>query len=472
MNPNFFRKIAAGFLALAAFPVAASSAASRPNIVIIFTDDQGYNDVGCYGSPKIRTPRLDQMAKEGLRFTDFYVSSSICSASRASLLTGRYPDLHGVGGAIFPGEKGLAASETTLAEILKNAGYRTACYGKWHLGDSQNELPTQRGFDAYFGIPFSNDMYIAPDLEFAENAVFREGRDLASARAEQKFVRSNPRGKLLQSDLADLVPLMRDNAVVEYPADQATLTRRYFDEAVAFIRQSAEAKDPFFVFINPAMPHVPLFASEEFSGKSPRGPYGDVIEEIDAHIGRLLDLLDADGLGKDTLVLFASDNGPWLIKGDAGGSAFPFRDGKHSVYEGGLRVPAIARWSGHIPAGTTSHAVISTVDLLPTFATLAGATLPEVPLDGLDLREHLKNPSTAPERPLFYAKPGGQLAAVRVGDWKYLPHGGGRDVRPKDPPELYNLAEDPGETQNLIEKEPARAAELAAILERFAKRPR
>ncbi len=455
-------------LAFAAAPRPKTAGALPPNVIVIFTDDQGYNDVGCYGSPLIKTPRLDRMAAEGVRFTDFYVASPICSASRASLLTGRRPARHGIVGALFPDQPGLDPSEVTIPEVLATAGYASALFGKWHLGDLPPHLPTAQGFEEYFGIPFSNDMYIGARQILAADCVFREGFDLAKTRAEQAWIGSHGGDyrPIFAVRPERTVPLVEGVEVVEFPADQATLTRRYFDRAIAFLE--ARRDRPVFLFLNPAMPHVPLYASEEFRGRSARGLYGDTIEEIDANVGRLLDHLAASGREADTLVVFASDNGPWLQKGDEGGSAAPLRDGKMTNYEGGVRVPAIFRWPGRIPAGRVSGEAASTLDLLPTIARYAGARLdPSVALDGIDLGPHLERGEPLGREAVFHHK-GLGIGGVRVGAWKLLVDGPHFRNRAAGEVELFNLAEDPGETRNLAAAHPERVAELRARIEALA----
>ncbi len=438
----------------------------QPNIVIIFTDDQGYADLGCYGSEKIRTPRLDRMAAEGIRFTNFHVAASVCSASRASLLTGRYSSRHGVRGVFLPGNSGMSPDELTLAELLRPRGYATACFGKWHLGDAPQFLPTAQGFDTYFGIPYSNDMYVGPSQAWAENATFRDGWTRERALEAQAFVKANAanRAAIEGKGLRDHVPLMEEKQIIEFPADQASLTRRYFDRATDFIDRAAADKKPFFIYLTPTMPHVPLFASDEFRGKSPRGLYGDTVEEIDHHVGRLLDHLAARGLAENTLVLFASDNGPWVGKGKDAGSAGPFRDGKFTTYEGGLRVPAIVRWPTRIPAGQTSDALVSTIDLFPTLAHFTQTPLPARPLDGQNISTHLLAPSEPFAPKPFFCMNEGRAVGVIDGNWKYMPHGGSRNPGKDAPPELYNLAKDPGEKTNLAADHPEKASELQALL--------
>jgi arylsulfatase A-like enzyme len=429
-----------------------------PNVVIIFTDDQGYQDVGCFGSPLIRTPHLDRMASEGARFTDFYVAASVCTPSRSALMTGCYPQrinmnvqprlaggkLRPGGVVLFPNSPGgLHPDEVTLAEILKSRGYATACVGKWHLGHLPQFLPTTQGFDSYFGIPYSNDMRIKKDGK------------------------AGP-------------PLMRGEKVVEHPANQATLTRRYTEEACRFIRDHKAG--PFFLYLPHTMPHLPLAASETFRGESRRGLYGDVIEEIDWSVGRVLATLKECGVDEQTLVIFTSDNGPWIRFGDRGGSALPLRDGKGTIYEGGMREPCIMRWPGRIPAGSVCREVATTMDLLPTIARLAGAREPQDRvIDGRDIWPLMsgKPGATSPHEAFYYYPKSGTVPmAVRCGKWKY--HKAGRRHRTWQdekgrwthrlvdcPDELYDLEADVSETTNLAEKHPDVVKRLRERLEAF-----
>jgi arylsulfatase A len=435
-----------------------------PNVIIILTDDQGYNDLGCYGSPNIKTPNLEKMAANGMRFTDFYVTSSVCSPSRASLLTGRLPARNGIGGVLIPGQAGLAQSEITFAEMLKEKGYKTACYGKWHLGDDAAYLPTKQGFDEYFGIPYSNDMYICSGQPFAASILFNKNYTIEKAKAEQEFVQQNLKNRTVinKSDLKDKVPLFFNDSIIEYPANQATLTQRYFDKAIHFIKKAN--KKPFFLYITPAMPHIPLYASEKFKNKSKGGLYGDAVEEIDFNVGRLLDYLKKNKLDKSTLVIFASDNGPWLEKKEDAGSALPFRGGKFTTYEGGLRVPCIVQWKGIIPIGKVSSQLVSSVDLFPTIAKYTNALLPTREIDGYDISSVLEAKGTSKRKYIFYST-NKEITGVRDGEWKYLVRSGERNAALDTKPELYNLINDRTETKNVILQYPEKAKELAAAIQ-------
>ena len=436
----------------------------KPNIVIIFTDDQGYQDLGCYGSPLIQTPSIDEMAREGLKLTDFYVSASVSSASRAGLLTGRLNTRNGVKGVFFPESEGMPSEEITLAEALKEQDYATGCFGKWHLGDLKGHLPTDQGFDKYFGIPYSNDMYIGPSQKFASNAVFRDGYTLSEAKADQDFVRNAPNRATIKKKLNSVSPLFEGDEIIEYPCDQSTTTRRYFDKAIEFVGQNKEK--PFFVYITPSMPHIPLLASEQFRGKSKRGLYGDVVEEIDWNVGRFLDYLDQQGLAESTLVIFASDNGPWLGYKENSGSADPLRGGKFSYYEGGVRVPCILRWKGTIPAGITSDAIIASIDLFPTIMHYAGCRSFRQKIDGVDISSFLENPSLRLRDEYVYVK-GGEVHGIRKGDWVYLPKTGNSKFKEGDVPELFNLKRDIGETNNLHLEYPEKVKELQEVMQLY-----
>ncbi len=402
-----------------------------PNFVILFADDLGYGDLSCYGNDTIRTPNLDRLASKGRRFTQFYSASPACSASRYALLTGRYPAWSGFGWVLNPdATRGLHPQDQTIAEALRNAGYATACFGKWHLGTYYPEfLPTGSGFDEYLGLPYSNDM-IPP----------------------------------LWQDIA----LLEGTDTLEMNPDQTRLTRLYTERAIDFIRRHRE--QPFFVYLPYAMPHVPLHPGPDFAGRSPRGPYGDVVEEIDWSAGQIAATLEELGIAGNTLVFFTSDNGPWIIKGRDGGSAGPLRDGKGSSWEGGQREPAIAWWPGKIsPAQVKSPA--SMLDLYPTLLSLAGQPMPQNhPLDGRDISTLLTGTTPElPENTFFYYGINNELHAVRRGRWKLhrkTYSQTGIDYFDGKLPLLFDLEADPGETEDLADDHPGIVAELEKLLER------
>jgi len=426
--------------------------APRPNIVIIFTDDLAYGDLGVTGNPNIRTPNLDRMAAEGMRLTDFYSASSICTPSRAALLTGRLPIRTGLNQVLFPYAKGgLQAEEVTVAEALQDSGYRTAMVGKWHLGDQKQYLPTHHGFETYFGIPYSNDMS-------ARRRAVAPGR---RPRPASKAATKRPRREMPE------VPLMRNEEVIESDPDQSQITKRYTAEAVGAIKKLGSGEDPFFLYFAHTMPHVPIFASEAFKGRSLAGLYGDVVAEIDWSVGEILGAIREIGEDGNTLVIFTSDNGPWLAHKWYGGSAGPFRDGKFSTWEGGQREPFIARWPGRIPAGAVRNEVASTMDLFPTCLKLAGVEpRTSVEYDGGDISALLMGRAFDRE-PLFYFWRGTTLSAVRKGAWKL--HVASydslaRQTAEHDPPLLYNLRLDPGEVHDVADLHPEVAKELAQVL--------
>lgn len=426
-------------------PYNASHGNELPNFIIIMADDQGYQDIGCYGSPLIKTPYLDQMAKEGVRFTSFYSANSVCSPSRAALLTGCYPTRVSIPAVLFPRDRiGLNPDETTIADLLKKQGYATACIGKWHLGHHPEFLPTRHGFDEYYGIPYSNDMRIDKSSKLADDVVLREGYTL------ERIQKEDPK--------ANFVPLMRNEEIIEYPADQTTLTKRYTEESIRFITENKDK--PFFLYLPHTMPHIPLFASDEFRDKSERGRYGDTIEELDHSTGMIIEKLKELGIDDKTLVVYTSDNGPWKLKEGKGGHADPLRGFKFSTYEGGMRVPCIMRWPNKIPAGTTCTQIAASIDLLPTLAGLAGAKLPDETIDGVDITKLLESPeeNESPRDTYFFYK-GNNLQAVRKGHWKLR--------RTKEQVELFDLNADLSETTNLVEENTSKVSELKGLIDEF-----
>ncbi len=435
---------------LAPFPGAAQSGKRPQNFVVIFCDDLGYGDLGSFGNPTIRTPHLDRMAVEGQRWTSFYAADSVCTPSRSALLTGRLPIRTGMFSdtrrVLFPDSAGgLPAGEITIAEALKARGYATAAIGKWHLGFQPQHLPMQQGFDSYFGIPYSNDMDAT--IKFPSPAEYQ--RTLKNPKLEYWNV-----------------PLMRDEKVIERPADQTTLTRRYTDESIKFIKVNRNR--PFFLYLAHTMPHMPLFRSKEFENKSQRGRYGDVIEELDANVGRLLDALRQLKLDRNTLVVFTSDNGPWAIFDEQGGSAGLLRGAKGGTYEGGMREPTIFWQPGTIKPGVVTD-IGSTLDLLPTFCNLAGAKTPaDRVLDGYDLTSVLQGKGQSPRQTMFYWR-GSKLFAVRHGSFKahFITQSeyGGAQPAVHETPELYNLDQDPSERFDVAQQHPEVIAEIRRIAE-------
>lgn len=392
-----------------------------PNVIHIFADDLGYGDLGCFGATDIKTPNIDRIAAEGIKFTSFYSASHICSPSRAALMTGRLPQRMGIHGVFFPESyTGMPTSEITIAEMLKEQGYATGMVGKWHLGHRQQFLPLQQGFDSYFGIPYSNDM---------ESVVY-----------------------------------LRGNEVEEFHVDQHYTTKTYTEEAVSFIEQNKD--NQFFLYLAHNMPHVPIYASEGFEGTSERGLYGDVIQELDWSVGQVLEKLEGEGLLENTLVIFSSDNGPWLVMEDHGGSAGPLREGKQFTFEGGMRVPTVAMWKGKIPAGKVYENIASQMDWFPTIAKLTEATLPEdLVLDGEDISKVLLADGERPTQQFLYFD-GGNPQAFRSGKYKIKePYPGNEDrpwqkqVAPHDTL-LIDLTNDIGSKNNLYSGNKALAKQL------------
>ena len=436
-----------GVCAIASWSHAAET--RKPNFVVIFCDDLGYGDLGCFGNPTIKTPELDRMAAEGMKFTQFYSAAPVCTPSRAALMTGRLPLRNGMCSnkrrVLFPDSKGgLQDSEVTIAESLQDHGYATACIGKWHLGHLPQYLPTKHGFDSYLGIPYSNDMDRANDA---------------------------PRGRaaFLQPKISYWqVPLIRNTEVIERPVEQTTITRRYTEAAVKFIE--AQKDGPFFLYMPHSMPHVPLFRSKDFEGQSRRGLFGDVIEEIDWSVGQVLQCLREHELSDNTLVIFTSDNGPWLTFNEQGGTAGLLRDGKGSTWEGGMREPTIAWWPQTVAAGSVSLQVASTMDIFATVHRLAGIPLPQDRiLDSHDLSPVLRGQGDSTREALFYYR-AYNLMAVRVGPWKvhymtqdaYGP--GSRKAVTHDPPLVFQLEHDPSEKFNVAKDHSAVIARAADIV--------
>ncbi len=444
-------------------------AADRPpNIVLILADDLGYSDLSCYGAKQIRTPNLDRMAKDGIRFTNFLVAQPVCTASRAALMTGCYPNRVGLSGALnHTSLTGIHPDEELLPELLKARGYATACYGKWHLGTRPEFDPTRNGFDTWQGLPYSND--------------------------------NGPLHPVIRDIPA--LPYIADGKTIERDPDQSQFTKRFTTQAINFIK--AHREEPFFVYLPHVMPHVPIFASKPFQGRSKLGLYGDVVEELDASIGDLLKTFTDEHLESNTIVIFFSDNGPFLSYGTHAGKAEPYREGKLTTFEGGVRVPFIVRWPGRIPAGEVSNELITELDLLPSLVKLAGAKNPRKTIDGLDLLATLLGESSSSNRKHFAYYSGTELHAVRYGKWKlhfaheYLTVNGppGTDGKPanyanmkplsitesgirgiasrhgykvqKLPQSLFDLDTDPGETTDVSDKHPEIVKRLAELAETY-----
>ncbi|MEC3908478.1 sulfatase [Tamlana sp. 2201CG12-4] len=405
---------------------------SKPNVIIIFTDDQGYADLSCYGATAYQTPHLDHLAAQGIRFTDFYVPATVCTPSRAALLTGAYPKRVGMHkGVLRPfSDTGLSPDEYTMAEMLKDVGYQTACIGKWHLGHHPEFMPNNQGFDYYFGVPYSNDM----DSYYYSTVNFQ----------------SPP------------LPLYENEKQIEAGPDQRYLTKRFTDVAIDYIKEHKEAS--FFVYLAHIMPHIPLHASEDFEGKTSYGLYGDVITELDWNVGRLVTFLKKEGLFENTIIVYTSDNGPHQAVNE--GSAKPLRGWKTQTWEGGQRVPGIITWPKEIPSKIVSDELITTMDLMPTLAAITKGTLPnDKPVDGRNIEHFLKNPvSKIEESPFFYYATNGEVEAVRMGKWKL--HIAKR-AHQNFSVTLYDLQNDVGEKNNLADKHPEIVDQLQTVIANF-----
>lgn len=431
------------------------AADTKPNFVIIFADDQGYGDLGCFGSTKIETPNIDRMAAEGRRFTNFMVASPVCTPSRAALLTGCYPKRVGMHQhVLFPSStKGLNPTEHTIADHLKAQGYATACFGKWHLGHHPETLPQQNGFDTYLGIPYSNDM----------NHPDNSGKPKVPS---DELWRNQESAVTLWN-----TPLMENEKIVELPVDQRTVTRRYTDRAVDFIKANKDG--PFFLYLPHSMPHIPLYVPEDAYDPDPQNAYTCVIEHIDAEVGRLMDTIRELKLADNTYVIYTSDNGPWLQFKNHGGSAGPLRDGKGTTFEGGQRVPCVMWGPGRIPAGTTCDQLVGTIDLLPTIASITGSPLDkDRKIDGMDVSGLLSGQwDQTPRNEYLYYTSQGEIEGLRKDQWKLL-------VKKKRPPRnrpdakvpppeilLFDLSQDIGEQTNLASANPSIVDSLRSRME-------
>ncbi|MCO8121988.1 sulfatase [Stieleria sp. TO1_6] len=445
-----------------------AAAESKPNFVIIFADDQGYGDLGCFGSTKIKTPNIDRMAAEGRRFTNFMVASPVCTPSRAALLTGCYPKRVGMHQhVLFPSStKGLNPSEHTIADHLSDQGYATACFGKWHLGHHPETLPQQNGFDTYFGIPYSNDM------NYPDNK--------GKPRVPSDELWRNQESAVTQWN----TPLMENEEIVELPVDQRTVTRRYTDRAVDFIKTNKDK--PFFLYLPHSMPHIPLYVPADAYDPDPQNAYTCVIEHIDAEVGRVMQTIRELDLADNTYVIYTSDNGPWLQFKNHGGSAGPLRAGKGTTFEGGQRVPCVMWGPGRIPAGSQCDELVGTIDLLPTIAALTGTALPkDHKIDGMDVSGLLDGTATqSPREEYLYYTSQGEIEGIRIGDWKLLVK---RPRPPRNrpnaklpPPEvlLFDVTADVGEQNNVassnqqrVDSMQTRMTELDAEITANAREP-
>lgn len=441
MNARFFV-----FFTLFLLPLA--SQAKPPNIILIFADDMGYNDLSCFGSTKIKTPHLDQLAREGRRLTNFHVPSSVCTPSRAALLTGCYPkrvSLHQH--VLFPRSKiGLNPSEFTMAKHFQKNGYATTCIGKWHLGHYPETLPRAHGFDSYYGIPYSNDMN-HPDNKGKINPA-----------SDENWIKQDEAVKKWHA------PLVHNEEIIELPVNQRTITRRYTDKALTFIE--ANKDQPFFLYLPHSMPHIPLFVPEDVLNPNPKNAYTCTIEHLDAEVGRIIDRVKNSPLGDHTIIIFTSDNGPWIQYKNHGGSALPLRAGKGTPFEGGQRVPAVIWGPGLIPSGSDSDEFMTSMDLFPSLAALAKTPL-ELPkkIDGLDLHRSLTGDTPSARQEMLYYSAHGQLVGLRQNDWKLLINPGGGK---KNTTFLFNLRADLSEKNNLAEQEADKVHELTTRMTELA----
>ena len=455
-------------IALALLPLTASAERlDLPNFIVILTDDQGYADLGVQGHPYIRTPRIDRMAAEGLRFTDFY-AQPFCGPARAALMTGTYPPRNSLMFNHIPRARtGIHPNEITIAELLRDRGYATAMLGKWHLGDAPEFLPSRNGFDSYYGLPYSNDMW-----PFHPKIIRRpdESQRMRHTRKRTDYTGYAQSDQTYPADWFPPLPLIENDTVIELNPRQELLTAAYTDRAIEFIRDNRET--PFFIFLAHAMPHVPLFRGRAFRDRSLRGLYGDVIEEIDHEVGRILDTLAEIGIDETTLVIFTSDNGPWAGYGIDAGSTGMLRGSKGTVYEGGIRVPAIMRWPGTIPSGIVTSEIASIMDIFPTLANISGGEPPrDRTIDGRDLQPLWTAPAKSSGHAALYFFEGGfryrpedgppenkpLLRAVRAGPWKLhlSPEESDGDEEPRIVPgELYQLHWDPSESRDVAARHP------------------
>lgn len=453
------------FFAGSCKPKVAEEKKPAPNVVIVFTDDQGYQDLSCFGSPNIYTPHLDQIAADGLRLTNFYAAQAVCSASRAALLTGCYPNRIGIKGALFPQSKiGINPMETTLAEMLQEQGYKTGIFGKWHLGHLPKFLPNNHGFDEFMGIPYSNDMW---PVDYEGNQVDKNHRK-AKRYPQLPFFKN--------------FDVVKEIKTLE---DQAQLTTELTEAAVDFIERNKDT--PFFLYVPHPMPHTPIAVSDKFKGKSGQGRYGDVIMEIDWSVGQIMNKLKEHQLDKNTIFIFTSDNGPWLNFGNHAGSASPLREGKGTAWEGGQREPCVVSYPNGIEGGRVIDTPMMTIDLLPTIAEITGAKLPELKIDGKSVWDIWTGKSNkSPHDAYFFYYKSNELHGVRYNDWKlYFPHTyrslngreGGKDGYPVnydmneiDEIELYDLNNDISESKNVADQHPKIVLEIKSLADEMRKK--